>query len=101
MAIPQKHSRKITVAGHVYRWCLGKQDRMTSGLGMGDRIVVEAADCHGSRLVVHLHPFWCDESSLTPKHVADFIQDAIDSGWRPLEPGPQFEILDGTPHEWT
>ena len=101
MAIPKKHSRKITVAGNVYRWCLGKRDSLTSTLGMNDRIIVEAADRQGSRLVVHLHPLWDDEPSVTPKHVADFIQDAIGSGWRPLEAGPQFEVQDGRPHEWT
>jgi hypothetical protein len=100
MALPRKHSRQITVAGITYRWCLGKLT-YTSGLGMGDRVVVQAADQPGARLVVSLHPFWCDEPSLTPRHVADFIEDAIGSGWQPLEPGPPFEIRHGMPRQWT
>lgn len=100
MAIPQKHSRKITVSGVVYRWCLNK-DNFRHRLGWGDRITVQAADHNGARLIVHLHPFWCDEPSLTPKHVAGFIHDAVSSGWSPLEPGPPFELGEKIPRSWT
>ena len=99
MALPKKHSRTIAVAGVPYRWCIGKRTFLV-GLGSGDRVVVQGEECEGAKLIVHLHPFWCDERSLTPRHVADFIQDAIDSGWRPLEPGSPFEIRNGMPHKW-
>ncbi|SFI46103.1 hypothetical protein [Planctomicrobium piriforme] len=92
MTLPNKHSRKIVVEGANYRWCLGKRAAQF-GLGMGDRVIIQSSDNHGANLVVNLHPFWCDEPSLTPKHVAAWIHESILKGWRPLEPGPPFEVV--------
>jgi hypothetical protein len=98
MTLPKKHSRQIVVAGICYRWCLGKKESQST-LAMGDRVVVEAADLNGATLVVRIGLNWDDEPSLTPRHVADFIEDAIRAGWRPLECGPQFEICSDSPRK--
>lgn len=96
MSLARKHSRQIVVAGVRYRWRYRKR-KSEFRFGMGDRVVVEAADLNDARLVVQIGHNWDYEYSLTPQHVADFIEDAIGAGWRPLERGPKFDILVDSP----
>lgn len=96
MTLPRKHSHQIVVDQVTYRWCLGKR-RYQHGLGLGDRIVVEAAEFQGAPLIVSLHPFWCDHPSLTPRHVAGWIKEALAGGWTPLQAGRPFDLTGGTP----
>jgi hypothetical protein len=90
MTMPKKGTHQIVVDGTAYRWRIGKREQ-DGGLAMGDRIVVQAADGKGSILTYNLPWDFCDEPALTPRHVAEFIQNALSVGWKPDQAGPPFD----------
>jgi len=77
-----------------YRWRLGKREDW-GRLGSGDRVVIEAEMAHGSTLIANLHYDWnwdYSQPAITPKHVAEWILEALAGGWKPLESGPPFQL---------
>lgn len=92
MTMPRKHSRRIIVDEIPFRWCIGKGRLFQTGLGSGDRVIVESVDGHGATLVIVLPWDFCDDPTVTPGKVADWTRRALDHGWQPHQPGSPFEL---------
>jgi hypothetical protein len=89
MTLPRKTSHPIVVEGINFRWCIGKREHPGQALGFTDRVIVQA-DGRGAPLIRILGWEPYDQLELTPRVVAEFIQDALRDGWKPLEPGAPF-----------
>jgi hypothetical protein len=96
--MPKKGTRQIVVGGVRYRWRISKRVFLV-GLGMGDRVIVEHVDANGAPLIANLPYDFCDEPALTPKHVARWIEEALEEGWKPTESGPPFQLGEAFPRK--
>ena len=110
MAFSKRNSRAITVDQVRFRYCvsLGADD---SDQNFPLNITVQAADGNGAKLRViglSTRDVWLDLPSefpipssenwsevykvVRPVHVSKYITEAIQSGWRPSDSGPPFEL---------
>jgi hypothetical protein len=100
MSIPKRGSRALVVDDVRYRWRL--RGRPTAAQRRGDTplfVAIAAEEGDGPALVVRqrAHPGAARvrnhyTRAVTPAEVADYVRQGIAAGWRPLEPGPQFNL---------
>ena len=98
MAIPKKGSRKIVVDDEAYRWLVRR--KATYGqidYGSGTlHLAVEHCDEPKCVLVIETnypHPKDWNTTEVTPivpSKVAEWIRQALASGWKPQKVGSQF-----------
>ena len=100
MAIPKKGSRKIIVNDISYRWLIRRKatyGQVDYGIGML-HVAIELFEKAESVLVIitdkpHPHDIKTNDIvSITPKEVSNWIQEALDLGWKPLQKGPQLHV---------
>ncbi|MFK7765661.1 MAG: hypothetical protein AB8B55_00360 [Mariniblastus sp.] len=107
MALSKKKSRPITVdeLGYRFQVSISKIDNDNN---YQLNITAESDKGDGSVLVANgllTRDFWADAPNLppveswnstyptvTPKHIANLIKKALESGWRADTPGPPFEF---------
>ena len=86
MTLSRKSSRPITVNDVGYRWLLKE-----TCLGAGPELllVIESSEFqNGEQLVARIEaPYLQENSPITPKVIAAFIQEACDAGWSPERKG--------------
>jgi hypothetical protein len=95
-------SRPITVDGVAYRWSVVRKVTEVHGVGVSPlTFVVQLADGTGAKLVVALPDAtpasWVVvpervPGSVRPRTVAAAVRRAIEQGWQPARPGPQFVL---------
>lgn len=98
MAAPRTGSRRIVVDDVAYRWRIRRRaTRAQSDYGSGKLYLsVELFARPGAVLVLHSdrpHPAdWSTGQAepIRPADVAAWIRLALQSGWEPAAPGPQF-----------
>ncbi|MCA9663019.1 MAG: hypothetical protein KC486_32085, partial [Myxococcales bacterium] len=100
MSIPKRGSRTLVVDDVRYRWRL--RGRPTAAQRSGDTpliVAIAAAEGDGPALVVRqlVHPAAARvrnhyTRAVTPAEVAGYVRQGLAAGWRPLEPGPQFDL---------
>ena len=125
MSLPAR-ARKLTINGQSYRWLIGAHDSwMEDGRPwetvLQNRrltVVVQHASGHGQKLLfavpVYRTTFRRSEvvtplgpgssSCLIPKQQAEvspalvrrFMERALQAGWKPLAPGPDFQLPEGS-----
>ncbi len=95
MAMARKGTRRICVDDVDYVW------KLTFNWDEFDRlllITVELANAPGSKLLVYPIAFDINfvdfnrDQPITPKVVESFIQQGLQSGWKPSIPGPAFVV---------
>jgi hypothetical protein len=100
MAAPKTGSRRIVVDGIAYRWRIRRRatyDQMCFGIGTL-HISVELDEKPGTVLVLDTrrpHPADLSTSRVIPvrpNDVATWVRQALQAGWRPAKPGPQFRM---------
>lgn len=80
MALPKKRSRILTVEGGVFRWMVTARHKPEFGF------VVEHAHAPAQRLLTHVGL----GHTITPEIVASCVAIALERGWSPAAPGPDF-----------
>lgn len=102
MAISKKGSRSIVVNDTNYQWLIRRKVTYSQeifGTPMLN-VAIACTDSNGSTLVVHTdrpHPKNIETEAsdiipITPKDIATWIGSAIELGWEPQVPGPQFRV---------
>lgn len=103
MALTRKRSRLITVDGVEFRWKVRGRPTYHQAMGWSPlSFAVQQNDRPGARLVVSLpcaHPgnaVGLPAGTVLPHVVVAAITKAMDQGWQPSNPGPQFilELLE-------
>ncbi|MGW1991920.1 hypothetical protein [Embleya sp. NPDC001921] len=100
MALAKKGSRRITVDGVEYRWCLRRRPTWEQDMCHSPATyAVECAATPGTTLLVttnlrHPSSVWGRESpgSVLPSDVAANIRLARSGGWAPESPGSPFHL---------
>ncbi|NET35821.1 MAG: hypothetical protein F6K19_27975 [Cyanothece sp. SIO1E1] len=108
MAISKKGSRSIVVNDINYHWLIRRKVTYSQEIFGTPQLNVAIActDQAGSTLVVqtdHPHPKNIETKAtdiipITPKDIATWISRAVQLGWEPKVPGPQFrvQVTEGT-----
>ena len=103
MAMYKKGARKISVDGVLYRWRIRGRPTYAQRVGESNlSVAVEPVVEQGSvtTLVVDaavLHPSASIEkttASVTPATIAAYIRQALKQGWKPLQKGAAFTLVD-------
>jgi hypothetical protein len=99
MAIRKIGSRRITVDDVAYRWRIRRRATYGQECFRGTlQVAVELADHPSSVLLIltaapHSRNCFAEKFiQLTPRDIVEWIRKAIQSGWNPSEPGPQFRL---------
>lgn len=102
MAISKKGSRSIVVNDINYHWLVRRKATYSQEIFGTPRLNVAIActDPNGSTLVVHtdrphsknIETKVSEIIPITPKDIATWIASAIELGWEPRVPGPQFLV---------
>ncbi|MGW0801813.1 hypothetical protein [Nonomuraea sp. NPDC002799] len=99
MAMPKKGSRRITVDGTVYHWCVSHRPTYTKGKSwIPFTFAAERAGEPGGVLVVSLPcarpDNWAGERTIAvrPILVSACIRRAAEQGWNSRQPGPAFTL---------
>ncbi|HEY9841928.1 MAG TPA: hypothetical protein V6D23_15805 [Candidatus Obscuribacterales bacterium] len=105
MTFPKKHTRSLTVAGHVFLTRISISKSHDQGV-FRLNLTVQSASAKGSCLQVTgltTRDFWLDFDEpqprpegaytvLTPAAIAALIQEGLQQGWDPLESGPPIQL---------
>ena len=102
MAISKKGSRSIVVNEINYHWLIRRKATYSQEIFGTPQLNVAIActDQNGSTLVIHtdrphsknIETEASDIIPITPKDIATWITSAIELGWEPRVPGPQFRV---------
>ncbi|NRB47809.1 MAG: hypothetical protein HRU41_09040 [Saprospiraceae bacterium] len=107
MAISKKGSRSIVVNDINYSWLIRRKVTYNQEIFGTPQlnVAIERADQPGSTLVIHtdrphsksIETKATDIIPITPKDVATWISNALELGWNPNVPGPQFlvQLIEG------
>jgi len=103
MSLPKKGARTIVVDGQRFRWTVRPKPTYAQGNAWSAMtFAAESVENPGRTLHVELvrprPDNWMLEASapITPTEVAGFIRKALDSGWKPSEPGSPFELAESS-----
>lgn len=99
VALARKGSRRIIVGDVEFRWKVRGRPTYCQAMGWSPLcFAVQQADGQGARLLVSVpcaHPsndLGFPAGAVLPRTVATAIKAAMEQGWQPLRPGPEFRL---------
>src|SRR5262245_40023148 len=96
MTLARKQSRGITVRGQKFRWAIARPRRLSEPFHA--KLTVQSESGDGSKLLAEGDiqstgfPLWDPMYPVTPRHVQQAIEQALDSGWQPDIRGANWQL---------